>query len=184
MQSPLAASSDPFEGRPDETEVFEWLYGQYFRRAYRLAFLILRDAQAAEDVVQEAYVAVWRRAASIDPAEGSLPSWLLTVVRNRAIDHLRGRAYRQTAIGLDAASSAVAPDDPERAALVSDDRSRIRDALEQLNARQRRTLELGYFGGLSQSEIARQLGVPLGTVKGRMRSGLTRMRGLLQLAEA
>lgn len=167
----------------DQTAIFEWLYGQYRRSAYGLAFLILRDPQAAEDVVQEAYVAVWRRAASIAPAEASLRSWVLTIVRNRAIDHLRGRAHRQTALGLDTAISAVAPDDPEHTVLVNDDRARIRKALGHLNARQRQTLELGYFGGLSQTEIARQMGVPLGTVKGRMRSALTRMRGLLQLAD-
>lgn len=187
MQPRLADTRGQFGSkgeRPGETEAFESLYGQYRRRAYQLAFVILGDSQTAEDVVQEAYVALWRRTASLDPAEGSPSSWLLTVVRNRAIDHLRGRAHRQTGMDLDAASSTVAPDDPERAALLNDDRARIRDALDQLNARQRRPLELGYFGGLSQAEIARQLGVPLGTVKGRMRSGLTRMRWLLQLAEA
>ena len=167
----------------DHTAIFESLYDQYRRSAYGLAFLILGDPQAAEDVVQEAYVAVWRSAGSIVAAEESLRSWVLTIVRNRAIDQLRGRAYRQTAFGLDTAMSAVASDDPEHTVLLNDDRARIRNALEHLNARQRQTLELGYFGGLSQTEIARHLGVPLGTVKGRMRSGLTRMRGLLQLAD-
>jgi len=166
--------------RRGEIAAIEWLYDQYGRVAYGLAVRILHDPPAAEDVVQEAYLAVWRRGMAFDPARGSLRSWLLTIVRNRAIDQLRSRAYRQKAIGLETFGSADGVGDPEQTALMTDECVSLRRLLEKLSMGQRRTLELSYFDGLSQTEIALQMGVPLGTVKGRMRLGLGRLRIMLR----
>jgi RNA polymerase sigma-70 factor (ECF subfamily) len=154
------------------------LYDRHGRTAYALAYRVLLDREAAEEAVQEAFLAVWRRAATYQPERGSVRTWLLTVVRNRAIDALRAREARPRTTAVDDLPLA-APDDPEQAALRRVDGSRVRRAVATLPADQRTAVELAYFAGLSYPEIATRTGVPLGTVKSRLRLALGRLRSLL-----
>lgn len=140
-----------------------------------VALRILRDAADAEDVVQEVFVQVWRQAARYDSGRGSPEAWISTLARSRAIDRLRMRIGRnRTQAQQEARPAAVTP--PPNAA----DALAVRAALGELPSEQRRVLELAYYEGLTQSEIARRLEQPLGTVKTRMRSGMTRLREALE----
>lgn len=135
-----------------------------------LALRILRDVADAEDVVQEAFVQVWRQAARFDPSRGSPEAWLCTIARSRALDRLRRRTSRR--------------EDAEERGLQStlprnDEALAVRKALDSLPVDQRQALELAYFDGLTQSEIAERLAQPLGTIKTRMRTGLMRLREVL-----
>jgi RNA polymerase sigma-70 factor (ECF subfamily) len=147
------------------------LYDRYAGLAYGLALHIVRDAAEAQDVVQEAFVQVWRQAGRYDRARGSPEAWVCTITRTRALDRLRRRAARREEPSLPAptAASASTPDE----ALA------VRSALRSLSQEQRQALELAYFEGLTQSEIARRLGEPLGTVKSRIRAGMMRLREAL-----
>ncbi len=164
--------------RGDSTAI-EALYGRYGRLALGVAYRILNDRSAAEDAVQEAFVAVWRHAAGFDASRGGLRNWLLSIVRNRAIDRLRGNARARTEVQLDPAEPAGGVPDPWAAVALDLERKQIREAFDELPDAQRRTLSLAYFAGLTQVEIAQQMQVPLGTVKGRMRIGLEKMRAFL-----
>jgi RNA polymerase sigma-70 factor (ECF subfamily) len=137
-----------------------------------LALRILRDVAEAEDVVQEVFVQVWRQAARYDPARGNPEAWLCTLARTRAIDRLRARLVRRRP---EVAESAP----PVTPAPNAADALAVRDALADLPAEQRHALELAYYEGLSQSEIARRLNQPLGTVKTRMRTAMIRLREAL-----
>ena len=166
-------------GRREEAAVAT-LYDRYGKLAFSVAYRILGDQGAAEDVVQEAFLSVWRRAASFQPGRGSVRTWLLSIVHHRAIDRLRGtagRARRDTA--LDEVDRVAALDDPWRDVELTLQRDVLRKGLATLPEEQRRTIELAYFGGYTQTEIAGTMGVPVGTVKGRMRSGLQKLRALL-----
>jgi RNA polymerase sigma-70 factor, ECF subfamily len=166
--------------RRGEASAIEWLYDRYARLAFGLAFHILKDASTAEDVVQEAFLAIWRNALRFDAGRGSLRAWLLAIVRNRAIDQLRGRASAAAATyGPDTAPEAESMDAWEAMSLELE-RKQVREALASLPQEQRQTLELAYFEGLSQSEIAARMDVPLGTVKSRIRLGLEKVRSFLQ----
>jgi RNA polymerase sigma-70 factor, ECF subfamily len=148
--------------------------------AYGLAFRILNERSAAEDVVQDAFVSVWRNAAGFDASRGSLRNWLLSIVRNRAIDRLRGSARVRTEVQLEAAErKAEVPDAWEEVAMDLE-RKQIQEGFSELPDPQRRTLELAYFGGYTHVEIASRMKVPLGTVKSRMRIGLEKMRTFLE----
>jgi len=164
--------------RGDSTAI-EALYGRYGRLALGVAYRILNDRGAAEDAVQDAFVAVWRHAAGFDASRGGLRNWLLSIVRNRAIDRLRGNARARTEVQLDSAEPAGGVPDPWAAVALDLERRQIREAFDELPEAQRRTLSLAYFAGLTQVEIAQQMQVPLGTVKGRMRIGLEKMRAFL-----
>ena len=162
-----------------ETSAIESLYDRYGRLAYGLAFRIVNERGAAEDVVQDAFVSVWRNAAGFDAGRGSLRNWLLSIVRNRAIDRLRESSRVRTEIDLaDAAPQAEVPDVWEAVALDLE-RKQIQEGFLELPDPQRRTLELAYFGGYTHVEIASRMRVPLGTVKSRMRIGLEKMRTFL-----
>jgi RNA polymerase sigma-70 factor, ECF subfamily len=166
--------------RSGEAAAIEWLYDRYGRLAFGLAVRILNDGSAAEDVVQEAFLAIWRNARLFDVERGSLRTWLLSIVRNRAIDHLRGRhnaAHDQ--LETMPASRANVTDAWEAVSLELE-RKQVREALASLPEVQRQSLELAYFEGLSHSEIASRMEVPLGTVKGRMRLGLEKVRSFLE----
>jgi RNA polymerase sigma-70 factor, ECF subfamily len=143
---------------------------------------VLGDPGRAEDAVQDAFVSVWHHASSFDAGRGSLRAWLLTSVRNRAIDHLRGRgAHERRELELPPESSpAGASDDPWREVALSLERAAVRDALASLPDEQRQVIELAYFGGYTHVELSELMGVPLGTVKGRMRIGLQKMRRALE----
>ena len=143
---------------------------------------MLGDPARAEDAVQEAFVSVWNHAASFDPARGSLRGWLLAAVRNRSIDYLRGRTGRERherELDPEVVSSATSSD-PWREVALSLERSAVRDALASLPGEQRQVVELAYFGGYTQAEIAGMTRVPLGTVKGRLRLALEKMGSFLR----
>jgi RNA polymerase sigma-70 factor, ECF subfamily len=156
------------------------LYDRYGPLAYGLALRILNDRGAAEDVVQDAFLGLWRNAGSFDPSRGSIRGWLLSIVRNRAIDRLRGTAKRRTETQLETIERSAEVPDAWEALSLELERKQIQEAFAQLPEAQRRTVELAYFGGYTHAEIARQMDVPLGTVKGRMRMGLEKMRSFLQ----
>jgi RNA polymerase sigma-70 factor (ECF subfamily) len=145
-----------------------------------VALRILSDRGAAEDVVQESFLAVWRRGSTFQPGRGSLRSWICTIVRNRAIDRLRGDRHR-TRLDSPIEGESIEPtvSDPWAAVAVELSAEEVRKALAELPAEQRQTIELAYYGGFSQSEIATKMEVPLGTVKGRVRIALDKLRASL-----
>ena len=157
------------------------LYARYGRLAYSLAVRILGDPGRAEEVVQDAFVRVWKRAASFDAGRGSLRTWLLTVVRNRAVDYLRGTAREWHELELLGEVRAEGEgSDPWREVSQSLERAALRDALAVLPLEQRQAVELAYFGGYSQQEISRMVNVPLGTIKSRTRLALEKLCSYLQ----
>ena len=173
----------PLVGRKDP-EAFEVLYDRHGGAAFSLAYRIVGDRAAAEEVTQEAFISVWRSGARFDAARGSVRSWLLSVVRNRAIDFLRSRAAKAPKLDFDddaALEARPAEERTEDEALQRETAAELRGALGKLPGEQSKVIELAYFGGFSHSEIARILGLPMGTVKGRMRLGLEKIRG--ELAE-
>ncbi len=166
--------------RGDEGALGE-LYDRVGRIAYGLAVRVLRDERLAEDAVQEGFLAVWRSAATFRPERAKASTWILTLVHRRAVDLVRREERRRTeplgeemAAGIDEVAEAT-----DEAAWLRFERERVQTALRQLPDVQREALELAYYGGFSQSELAQRLGVPLGTIKSRMFSGLARLRELL-----
>ncbi|RDI75288.1 sigma70-ECF: RNA polymerase sigma factor, sigma-70 family [Gaiella occulta] len=164
--------------RGDEPALAE-LYDRVGRVAYGLAFRVLRDERLAEDAVQEAFLAVWRTAARFTAERAKASTWILTIVHRRAVDLVRREEHRR-AEPLDAEpEEAAATDSAEEAAWLGFERDRVQAALKQLPDAQREAIELAYYGGFSQSELAERLGQPLGTIKSRMFAGLARLRELL-----
>jgi RNA polymerase sigma-70 factor (ECF subfamily) len=169
------------EKDPDAFEVF---YDRHGGVAYSLAYRIVGERGAAEDVTQEAFISIWRSGARYDAARGSVRTWMLGIVRNRAIDALRSKAGRAPKLDFDDDSileHRPAEELTDSEALRRETAQEVRGALDELPGEQSKVIELAYFGGFSHSEIAGMLGVPLGTVKGRMRLGLEKIRG--ELAE-
>lgn len=167
-------------GERDESALDE-LYGRYGRVAYGLALRILRDRVLAEDAVQEAFLNVWRSARTFAPARAKASTWILTLVHRRAVDVVR-REERRAAERLQPVEEPIGAATDEEVALRAQ-RRRVQEALRQLPPEQREALELAYYGGLTQSEVAERLGVPLGTIKSRMFIGLGRLRDLLTNGE-
>lgn len=163
-------------------EALGQLYDRYGRLAYSVAYRVLGDSGRAEDVVQEAFLKMWNHASNFDARRGSLRTWLLTSVRNRSIDYLRGRgAHERQELELKPALAEVAPrSDPWREVSLSLERSAVREAMDNLPAEQRQAVELAYFAGYSHREIADMTRVPLSTVKGRMRLALEKLSSYLQ----
>lgn len=173
----------PWIGRKD-AEAFEVFYDRHGGAAFSLAYRILGERGAAEDCIQEAFISIWRSGGRFDPTRGSVRSWTLSIVRNRAIDVLRskaGKAPKMTFDDDEILESRPAEELTEEEAMRHETASEVRGALSQLPGEQAKVIQLAYFGGFSQSEIAAMLNVPLGTVKGRMRLGLEKIRG--ELAE-
>jgi RNA polymerase sigma factor (sigma-70 family) len=162
--------------RSDDAALAE-LYDRFGRPAYGLALRVLRDPSLAQDAVQEAFLAAWRTAASYDARRAKAATWLLTIVHRRAVDVVRRENRRRGAPLEDAPVAAGDATDEE--ASVRERRREVQAALAQLPADQREALELAYYGGLTQSELAERLGVPLGTIKSRMFAGLSKLRDLL-----
>ena len=162
----------------------ELLYHRYARYTFALAYRMLRDISTAEDLVQEAFLLVWRKAASYQRQEGSVRRWLQAIVYHRAIDKIRSASYRETQCSpLETEDELNQPGeqaDVWEEAWRNEQHTLIRSALAQLPAEQRHVIELAYFGGFTHAEIAEREGIPLGTVKGRMRLGLQKLRLLLQ----
>jgi RNA polymerase sigma-70 factor (ECF subfamily) len=169
-----------------EPEGIEMLYDRYSALAYTLAFRVLNDAGAAEDVVQEAFLSVWRRASTYRSDRGSLRTWVCSIVHHRALDRLRGRAGRaRQDLALEHAPIAVTSvSDTWDQVVEVLEREQLKTALSELSMEQRETIELAYYGGYSQTEISDLMQVPLGTVKGRTRLALRKLRGLLELPVA
>jgi RNA polymerase sigma factor (sigma-70 family) len=164
--------------RGDEDALAE-LYDRVGRIAYGLALRILRDERHAEDAVQEAFLQVWRSAATFRPERAKASTWVLTLVHRRAVDLVRREERRQADPLTDDSAAVTAAEQTDEAAWLRFERERVQTALKQLPDVQREALELSYYGGFSQSELAERLGVPLGTIKSRMFSGLARLRELL-----
>jgi len=162
--------------RSDETALAE-LYDRVAGIAYGLAFRVLRDESLAEDAVQEAFLGLWRTAGSFVPERAKASTWLLTLVHRRAVDLVR-REQRRRSDPLEDAPEPTT-DSAEDDAWLRLERERVQGALAQLPDQQREAIELAYYGGFTQSELADRLGQPLGTIKSRMFSGLARLRELL-----
>jgi len=154
------------------------LYDRFGRPAYGLALRILRDESLAEDAVQEAFLALWRTAARFVPERGTASTWILTLVHRRAVDIVR-REERRRADALEQAPEPESREAVDEEAWLRLQRERVQDALRKLPDQQREAIELAYYGGFTQSELAERLGQPLGTIKSRMFGGLARLRELL-----
>jgi RNA polymerase sigma-70 factor (ECF subfamily) len=173
----------PWIGRKDP-EAFEVFYDRHGGAAFSLAYRILGERGAAEDCIQEAFISIWRSGGKFDSARGSVRSWTLSIVRNRAIDVLRSKANKAPKMTFDddeIIESRPSEELTDEEAMRHETATEVRGALSQLPDEQSKVIQLAYFGGFSQSEIAAMLNVPLGTVKGRMRLGLEKIRG--ELAE-
>ncbi len=165
-------------GREDEEALAE-LYDRYSRVAYGLALRVVRDPALAEDAVQEAFLAVWRSASGFRSERAKPSTWILTLVHRRAVDVVR-REERRRAAPLETAEEPEALGHATDEEVELTDRRRlVQQALQQLPDDQREALELAYYGGLTQSELAERLSVPLGTIKSRMFAGLRRLRDIL-----
>ena len=164
-------------GRSDEHALAE-LYDRFGRVAYGLALRILRDEALAEDAVQEAFLTAWRTADTFMPERAKASTWLLTLVHRRAVDLVR-REERRRAEPIDEAADRIGEGAVDEAVWLRYQRERVQEALRRLPDQQREALELAYYGGFTQSELAERLGQPLGTIKSRMFSGLGQLRDLL-----
>lgn len=160
------------------------LYDRWVRSLYSLVLHLLKDPDEAEDVVEETFWQAWRKAGSYEPSRGAVSTWLLTIGRRKALDRLRARKRsREDLIGEDRSLADLPSSDPDPSIDTegAELRENVRRALNDLPAEQREVLELGYFNGLSQSEIADVTGQPLGTVKTRMRLAMQKLREPLSM---
>jgi RNA polymerase sigma-70 factor, ECF subfamily len=161
-----------------DTSAFEVIFDRHAGAGYSLAYRMCGRRALAEDIVQEAFLSLWRSGTGYDRARGSVRSWVLSAVHNRAIDALRRTGAKA---GRDVSDEGIAerlqaPEATDAEVERRDEARRVRSALDELPADQRQVIELAYFGGLTHSQIAEVLELPAGTVKGRMRLGLTKMR--------
>lgn len=164
--------------RGDEAALGE-LYDRVSRVAYGLALRVLRDERHAEDAVQEAFLQVWRSAATFRAERAKASTWILTLVHRRAVDLVRREERRHADPLTEDTPVGSSPELTDEAAWLRFERERVQAVLKQLPDVQREALELAYYGGFTQSELAERLGVPLGTIKSRMFAGLARLRELL-----
>ena len=164
--------------RAREPQAMADLYDRYGRLAYALILRVVRDAATAEDLVQETFLRVWNRVQSFDPERGALGPWILTVARNRAIDYLRSMDGRMSAsaLELERLENPALFSSFEDSALALDRVRRLQGAFEKLSPNQRMVIELAYYEGLSQTEMADRMKQPLGTVKTWVRSALKVLR--------
>ncbi len=164
-----------------EVDAFEVIFDRHASAAFSLAYRMCGRRAAAEDIVQDAFVSLWRSGGGYDPRRGSVRSWVLSVVHNRAIDAFRRSAQRDRRNVTDdgIAERLPAADATDAEVERRDDARQVRTALDELPPDQRRVIELAYFGGFTHRQIAEMLDLPPGTVKGRMRLGLNKMRYVL-----
>lgn len=162
------------------------VYDRYSAMLFGMLLRILRDAQAAEEVLQDVFLQLWRSAAQFDAGRGSLPAWLLVIGRNRAISRLRGRGSREVLEEEegDYAGTFVSAHNIEDEASRAELRESLAAALATLPAEQRQAVELAYFEGMTQTEIAARTGSPLGTVKTRVRTAMQSLKRILDDPEA
>lgn len=166
-----------------DADALATVYDRYIRAVFSLALRIVSDEGEAQDVVQDVFAQAWTQAGRYDPARGSVSTWLLTMTRSRAIDRLRSRRAKPDSTRLPDDLAVVELPDPargqEHAVLQDEAATRLRAALQELPLLQRVVIELAYYEGLTQSEIAERLEQPLGTVKTRIRTGLLKLREAL-----
>jgi RNA polymerase sigma-70 factor (ECF subfamily) len=160
-----------------DNAAFETLYRRFARPLYGLALRMLRDRSRAEDAVQETFTAIWRSAASYRPERGPGAPWIYAVARNAVVDRARARGEATFADPPESPSPDAGPDERAQSSYVA---WRVHRAVQDLPENEREVLELAYWGGLSQSEVARFLDIPIGTVKTRTRNGLSRLADLLE----
>jgi RNA polymerase sigma-70 factor (ECF subfamily) len=169
--------------RRDE-KAFETLYDLYGKLLYSLILSIVKRQSDAEDVLQETFFQVWEKARTFDAAKGNTYSWLVALARNRAIDRIRSKSFRnqkQTDSEVDTEPiKALAESGPLDALMMQERAALVKNALQQIPREQREVIEIAYFDGYSQSEIAEHLNIPLGTVKTRMRQGMKKLHALLR----
>jgi RNA polymerase sigma-70 factor (ECF subfamily) len=166
-----------------DEDAFASLYDRLAGPAYSLALHILRDSGWAEDVLQEAFVNIWRRAGSYQRERGTVRAWALTIVRNRAVDHYRHRGAQPREVATtDLALLATSDESVWQTVVKSLEAETVRCALDAIPEEQRAPIEMAYFQGLTQAEIAERTMLPLGTVKSRMRLGLEKLRKHLEQA--
>ena len=163
--------------RESDARAFAVLYDRHGRSAYSLAYRMMGEKQAAEDLVQDALLKVWRGAGSYRTERGSVRTWILSIVHNRGIDQLRSLASRRrTQDKVEASAPTSQPSEAFAETWRNTQREQVREALSTLPPEQVKILELAYFSGFTHVEIAEVLSLPLGTVKGRMRLGLKKIR--------
>jgi RNA polymerase sigma-70 factor (ECF subfamily) len=164
----------------DDPKAFATLYDRHSRATYALAYRMMGERQAAEDLVQEVFLKIWRAARSYRSERGTVRTWILSIVRNRGIDQLRASATRRRIQEkFEASAPRSQPSEAFTEIWRNSRRDQIREVLKALPPEQSKILDLAYFSGCTHAEIAGLLNIPLGTVKGRIRLGIEKMRGLL-----
>ena len=163
----------------NQVEALEEFYDRHQGIALAVAYRVLGDRELAEDVLQEAFLAVWRQADKFNPERGQVRGWFLSIVRHRAIDVTRGRSFAKERLSLDEIAFDAPHPDAWQELSAKLDGEQIKEAVEALPSVQREAVMLAYFSGLTHQEIADRTGVPLGTVKGRMRLAIQKLRSLL-----
>lgn len=161
-----------------DTHAFETLYQEYGSAVYSLAFTLLRDGQAAQEVAQEVFLAIWRGAREFDPQRGTARTWILSLAHHKGVDAVRRQRMRANRPLEEGAVGATTPDISGEV-LERVVGEQVRAALQTLSREHREAIVLAYYGGYTQQEIAKRLSVPLGTVKTRIRDGMIRLRSLL-----
>ena len=179
---PLLADEDLISLVVDgDARAFALLYDRHSRAAYSLAYRLTNGRQAAEDLVQESFIKAWRSAGGYRVGRGSVRTWILSIVRNSGLDHIRSRASRgRMQDKVEATAPTSEPSEAFSEAWRNTQQGRVREALKALPQEQLKILELAYFSGYTHVEIAERLELPLGTVKGRMRLGLQKLRDFFQ----
>ena len=167
----------------ESLDALEELYDRYNRTALAVAHRVLQDRNLAEDVIQETFLAVWRQAGMFKPERGTVRSWLLSIVRHRAIDITRGHYFTKVSLSLDEIVLQPTYADVWKQVSEKLEKERIRQAVEALPAEQKEVIMLAYFGGYTQQQISERTAVSLGTVKGRMRLGLQKLKSMLTEAD-
>jgi RNA polymerase sigma-70 factor, ECF subfamily len=160
-----------------DTEAFAGLYDRHGRSAYSLAYRMMGERQAAEDLVQDSFIKVWRSARSYRAERGSVRTWILSITHNRGIDHLRSTASRRrTQDRVEMSAQTTQPSEAFAETWRNSQRGQVQEALKTLPEEQLKILELAYYSGYTQAEIAQMLDIPLGTVKGRIRLGMKKLK--------
>ncbi|MEQ9089750.1 MAG: sigma-70 family RNA polymerase sigma factor [Balneola sp.] len=166
------------------------LYDQYNRLLFGLLISILKKKTEAEDILQEVFSNIWEKADQFDPDRGTGYTWIVSLTRNKGIDRLRSKVYKEqkkqsTSLDNDDVYHPLysSENNPLEDTILSDRADMVRNALQQISEKQRKVIEISYFSGLSQSEISEEYDIPLGTVKTRMRDGMMKLRDILSGAE-
>jgi RNA polymerase sigma-70 factor (ECF subfamily) len=168
-----------------DAEAFATLYDRHSRAAFSLAYRMMGERQASEDLAQDAFLKVWRSASSYRAERGSVRTWILSIVHNRGIDQIRSQASRRTTQEkIEASAPRSQPSEAFAETWRNTQRDQVREALNTLPPEQLKILELAYFSGYTHMEISDFLGLPLGTVKGRMRLGLKKIRDYFESRDA